>query len=348
MRPSVLMVGNFLSGSTGVRSVCEDLADRLRSRGWSVITTSHIKGRSRRMLDMLRTVASRRRDYDIAQVDVYSGPSFIWAEAVAASLAAFRCPFVLTLHGGNLPKFSEQHPKRVRRLLDSAAAVTSPSPYLQEKLKLYRRDIRVIPNGLDVAPYHVNMRTKPLPSLIWLRAFHSIYNPVLAVDVVSRLAGDFPDIRLLMVGPDKRDGSVDETRRRILARGLQDKVLVMGPVPKQEVQSTLRKADVFINTSDVDNAPVTVIEAMACGLCVVSTDVGGVPYLVSNERDGLLVPPNDPEAMAEAVRRVLLDPRLAARLSQHAREKAETFDWQKVIPMWEELLLSLPLSGRRS
>lgn len=80
---------------------------------------------------------------------------------------------------------------------------------------------------------------------------------------------------------------------------------------------------------------------MASGLCVVSTDVGGIPYLLENEHDALLVPPNDPEAMAAAVKRILTEPQLAERLSRNARRKAEQFDWSVILTKWEALLQSM-------
>ena len=125
------MVGAFLSSSTGIRFVCEDLAAGLESRGWPVITTSTVQNGTLRAADMLATTWSKRRRYQVAQLDVYSGRAFLWAEAVAASLSLLRCPYVLTLHDGGLPSFSERHPTRVERLLRSAAAVTSPSPFLR-------------------------------------------------------------------------------------------------------------------------------------------------------------------------------------------------------------------------
>lgn len=80
---------------------------------------------------------------------------------------------------------------------------------------------------------------------------------------------------------------------------------------------------------------------IALWFAVVSTDVGGIPYLLEHESDALLVPPNDPAAMAAAVRRILTEPELAAQLSRNARRKAEQFDWETILPRWEELLISV-------
>ena len=338
MKPPLLMVGNFLSGSTGVRGICEELAGSLTARGWSVITTSRRKNRVWRLLDMLATTIARRRRYSVAQVDVFSGPAFVWAEAVVAVLRLLRCPVVLTLHGGNLPSFAARNSGRVERLLGSAVTVTAPSYYLKEQLSRYRPNVRVLPNGLDLALYPVVKRKQAAPRLIWVRALHRIYNPVLAVDVVSRLARSFPDITLHMVGPDKGDGSGEALAGHINELGMQGRVSVMGSIKKRDVPAALQWGDVFLNTTNIDNTPVTVLEAMACGLCVVTTNVGGLPYLLEDEKDALLVPPGDPEAMAAAVTRVLTEPDLANRLSVEGRKKAEGFDSQWILHEWEALL----------
>jgi glycosyltransferase involved in cell wall biosynthesis len=106
----------------------------------------------------------------------------------------------------------------------------------------------------------------------------------------------------------------------------------------QLVAPHLGHGDVFLNTSDADNAPVSVTEAMACGLCVVTTDAGGLRDLVDDGEDALVVPRDDPEAMAAAVRRLLAEPRLAARLSAAARAKVEPLSWSLLLPEWEALL----------
>jgi glycosyltransferase involved in cell wall biosynthesis len=120
-----------------------------------------------------------------------------------------------------------------------------------------------------------------------------------------------------------------------------DRVEFQGTVGKKDVPRWISRGDIFLNTTNVDNTPVSVVEAMACGTCIVSTDVGGVPYLLEHEHDALLVPPRDPDAMAAAVGRVLTEPDLPGRLSANARLKAVTFDWSAVLGEWERLLRSL-------
>jgi glycosyltransferase involved in cell wall biosynthesis len=313
------------------------LADRLPAERWSILTTSPKHGRVSFLLDVLATLWRQRRCYEVASIAVFSGPAFTWAEAAAQLLRSVGKPYVAQLHGGNLPGFSRRWPDRMTRLLSSAAVVTAPSRYLQESMRPYRSDIRLLPNAIDLPSYPFRVRATPLPRMVWLRAFQVTYNPGLALQVLSGLTSEYPESTLTMIGPDKSDGSLQAFRGTAEDLQLTKSVEYAGLVRKADVPTWLGRGDIFLNTTNVDNTPVSVIEAMACGLCLVSTNVGGVPYLLEHERDALLVPPNDPEAMADAVRRILNEPRLAESLSRNARRKAEQFDWQVTLPQWERL-----------
>lgn len=337
VKPAVLLVGNLLSASVGVRSVSEDLAARLSAAGWKVITTSEKPERFSRLLDMILTVWRRRREFDVANVEVFSGPAFCWAEIVCLLLRLMGKPFILTLHGGSLPEFAQRWPGRIRRLLRQAVFVTAPSGYLTERMSAYRPDLILLPNPLNLEAYPFRHRVQAEPKLVWLRAFHRIYNPTLALRVVKQLASEFPEIHLNMIGPDKGDGSAEEVRQAISEPGISRRVSQIGAVAKTAVPQYLDRGDIFLNTANVDNTPVSVLEAMACGLLIVSTNAGGIPYLLEHERDALLVPPDDSQAMADAVRKILTSPQFAERLSLNARRKAEQHDWLVILPQWERL-----------
>ena len=215
--------------------------------------------------------------------------------------------------------------------------MTAPSTYLSNALAAQHEPIRVIPNGIDTSRYTHRTRVQPRPSLVWLRALHTIYNPLMAVQVVARLRDRFPDITLRMIGPAK-DGSQHAVRAEIDALGLAHIVTLEGAIPKDAVPAALDAADIFINTTNVDNTPVSVIEAMAAGLCVVSTDAGGLRDLLTDEVDALLVPIGDVEAMAAAVARILGDTSVAERISRNGDVVAERSAWPEVMAAWTALL----------
>jgi glycosyltransferase involved in cell wall biosynthesis len=137
---------------------------------------------------------SCRKRYQIAEVDVFSGPSFLWVELSVIILKIIKKPIILTLHGGNLPEFAEKHTKRVQRVLASADAVVAPSAYLQTHLAQFRKDIHIIPNPIDKNAFPFRHRTQPRGNLVWVRAFHEVYNPSLAPAIIDSLRRNFPDI----------------------------------------------------------------------------------------------------------------------------------------------------------
>jgi glycosyltransferase involved in cell wall biosynthesis len=286
---------------------------------------------------MIASSVRHGRSSDVAVIEVYSGPAFLWAEITAGILRFLKRPVVLVLHGGNLPSFSKNNQKRVSRLLTNADAVVSPSHFLQLAMSEFRKDIKVIPNAIDLIDAAADEEVRVRADIAWLRAFHAIYNPALAVKVLKMVLDKFPEATMTMYGPDKGDGSLQDTKRIAEELGILDRIVFAGQIPKIDVQKKLSDHSIFINTTNVDNTPVSVIEAMAARLAIVSTDVGGIPDLLENEKTTLLVPPNDVDAMAEAVVRILTEDGLAERLSTNARRQAEKYSWDIVIPQWEQL-----------
>jgi glycosyltransferase involved in cell wall biosynthesis len=206
------------------------------------------------------------------------------------------------------------------------------------RLKSYRDDIELLPNGVDLRRFSFRYRPNPKPRLIWLRAFHRDYNPLLAVETIALLKAEFPDIELLMCGADRGDGSLAATRQAVQHLDVARHVRIQSAVPFGEVAGQLAEADIFLNTTDYESFGVSVVEAAATGLCIVSTSAGALPSIWRDRHDALLVPQRDPAAMASAVRAVLGEPGLRGSLSINARHAAERFDREKILTRWEGLL----------
>lgn len=335
---SILMIGNYFLRARGNYAPTEELKAYMSRLGYTVYFAPRFGNRISRLVDMSWKIVKYRNRYQVAIIEVYSGKAFIWAEWICFLLRLFHKPFILNLQGGNLPKFSQNWPGRVKRLLQSADNVTAPSNYLQAAFVDTRNDIVLFPNAVDLNAYAFKQRSQPQPRLAWLRAFHSIYSPLTAAKALSLMVEAFPEIELTMFGPDKGDGSLQSMQAWAAQAGVKDQIKVAGAIPKAEVPTKLAPFDIFLNTTTAESFGVSVVEAAAMGMCIVTTNVGELPYIWTHEHDALLVPPNDPEAMANAIRRILTEPGLAERLSRNARAKAETFDWSIILPQWETLL----------
>ncbi len=347
IRKEVLIIGNFVSQQGGTRSVCEDLAMGLETRGVLVLKASNKRTKIERLVDILLTIHSQRRRYSVAQIDVFSGNAFLLAEIAIWHLSRLQKPVILTLHGGGLPQFAQKWPRRVKRLLAQAAAVTAPSPYLQYELRPFRDDIRLLRNGLDLSRFNFRARSSLRPQLVWVRAFHNIYNPCMAPCLMALLLRCYPNARLEMIGPDHGDGSLAATRRLAERLGVAKAICFTGPVKHTDIPNVLERADIFINTTNVDNTPVSVLEAMAAGLCVVSTNAGGLPHMLHHEKNSVLVETGNAEQMAHWVVKLLSDPALAERISRGGRMTSQLHDWNLILTEWECLLDEIIMANTR-
>lgn len=337
-KKAIFLAGNFLSASTGVRGISEELELYFSQKGWEVYTASKHLNRFHRVFDLLWTAFNHRKQFQTAIIEVYSDKAFIWAEILSSFLRMLGKTYILALHGGKLPEFAKKNTNRFRRLIITASAVTTPSKYLMENFYSICPAIHHIPNGIDLASYPFSPTKKLQPNLIWLRAFHNIYSPKTAVETLKRVKVTYPDATLTMIGPDKGDGTFEEVNNIIHELGLEKAVKLTGPVSKNEVGKYLSEGFIYLNTTNYESFGVSTLEAAACGLCIVTTNVGELPYMWQHGVDAFLVPPNNPDAMAEAVIHILAGPELAQRLSTNARKKAEQFDWSKIIPQWESLI----------
>lgn len=332
--PKILFVGNYFHS----KRVWEEIPERLQTVGYSVLTTSSRKSKILRLFDMALTVLTKRQLFDFIIMDVFSGASFFWAELIGFLLIFLKKSYLLVLRGGGLAEFSSKYPKRVASLLNKADFVVTPSQFLLMKLSDMRQDIIYIPNGLDLDQFQNKTRLVCNPLLIWVRALHQIYQPEVAVKAINLLRQDYPEIRLLLLGEDKKDGTKENILRLVDDFRLVNSVNWIGFVPRVEVPLKLQTCDIFLNTTLYEGFGTSLVEAAACGLCIVTTNVGELSYLWEDGFDALLVPPNDPKAMAAAVKRILEEPGLAEKLSRNARKKAEKFDWGKIIPQWEAVI----------
>ena len=295
-------------------------------------------GKVGRLTQILSTILFRRAEYQIAHIDVYSGPAFRIAELASILLKLLHKCIVINWHGGGLPAFTAKHPSRVTRLLKRSDLQTAPSAYLLEKMPIYQPLAKVIPNGLYIDRYDFRHRKSVTGRLIWLRAFKDLYNPLLAVEIMACLNRRGHYVSLMMAGPMLDQQLIRRLRERVSKHGLADCLDIRGAIKKRDIPNYLQRGDIFINTSRVDNTPISVIEAMASGLCVVSSDVGGMPFLLTHNYNALLAADNHMQSFADQIEFLLVDPKLAAKLSKNARQTVEQFDWSVVSPKWQAIL----------
>jgi len=339
----IIYVDNFLTGHGHTPTTGTTLVKLFRDEGYHVVKTSSKQSKAVRLADMLFTIFNNRKNA-VVLIATYSTSAFYFACTCGFMCRFFNVPYIPCLHGGNLPQRIQNSPKLSRSYFGKSYSNVAVSGYLRQSMMENNWKCIEIPNNITINDYPFHQKVTIKPSLLWVRSFHAIYNPALAIKIVHALSVTYPDVNLTMVGPDK-DGSLDTCKALIDELKLQDKVTFTGLLPRAEWTKLAASHDIFINTTNFDNLPVSVVEAMALGMIVISTRVGGVPFLVDDLVNGLLVSAGDAAAFVDAIKEVLKDDERSAEISLNARKKAEQYDWATVRLLWNKLLTEVDNLG---
>ncbi|MFM7018821.1 glycosyltransferase family 4 protein [Flavobacterium sp.] len=332
----IIYIGNNLSGKGYSATVMETLGNLLTTEGYEIIQSSSKKNSFIRLLDMIFTTIYYSKKADYVLIDTYSTLNFWYAFLISQTCRILNLKYIPILHGGNLPSRLNANPRLCDLIFKNAYKNVAPSKYLFSFLSSkYSHNLITIPNALEIENYKFTARNFENPKLLWVRSFSQIANPKMALKVFFELKKEYPNAELTMVGPDNSNHMKEcET----FAKEIKLKVNFTGLLEKEEWILLSKSHNFFINTSNFDNMPVSVIEAMALGLPVISTNVGGIPFLFEDQKNTLLVEKEDSSAMANSIIELMRNLDLTNKIIDQARKDIENFDWQKVKFQWIELL----------
>lgn len=338
MKKKIVYIDNFLTEHGHTPTIGLSLANLLVDEGYKVIKASTKKSKVWRLLDMLFVIFKERKDA-IVLISTYSSEAFYFALACSWLCRFLRIKYIPCLHGGNLPQRIQLSKKMSHQLFAHSYMNVAVSGYLESYIKENNWKVIVIPNIIHIKEYPFLQRYQCRPKLLWVRSFHEIYNPALAINVVKQLVQNYPQAKLTMVGPDK-DGSLDACKKLVDDLGINANVDFKGLMKREDWVNLSAAYDIFINTTNFDNLPVSIIEAMALGMPTISTNVGGLKYLITDKQNGLLINPNSENEFLHAISMLINDNELATSLSKNARNFANEFDWDHVKEQWNTLLLN--------
>lgn len=328
----ILYIGN---NNTKNETTLKLLSNSLLNEDYDIIVTSNKQNKFFRLLDMCVHILKLSFKLDFVIIDTYSTTNFYYAFICSQICRIFKLKYITVLHGGNLPSRLKKNKFLSSLIFNNAYKNVSPSMYLKKEFENYNYVVDEIPNIIQIDKYPFLKRNNIKPKLLFVRAFHEIYNPIMALNVLKEVLKSFPEATLCMIGPIK-DNSHQNFLNLASQYNLIDKIEITGFLSKEEWHKKSKEFDIFINTSNFDNMPVSVIEAMALGLPIVSTNVGGLPYLIDENISGLLVDKNDVKAMANAINLIVEGKH--QNLAINARKKVESFSWNSVRKKWLEIL----------
>lgn len=330
----IVYIGNHLTESNP--TTMGALTKLLRESGCKVEVYSKQANQFKRLLAMCAGVI-KHRNYDYVLIDTYSTLNFYYALIISQLARLFFIPYIPILHGGNLPARLARNPRLSRLIFKNSYVNVAPSNYLVTAFKEKGFRTQFIANSIHIESYQYQQRQNLQPNLLWVRAFDEIYNPLMAVEVLSLLKQQYPMACLCMIGPDK-DGSLEKAKTMAKQLGVFDAIEFTGKLSKKEWIAKSKSFDIFINTTTVDNTPVSVLEAMALGLPVVSTNVGGIPYLLKNGEQGMLIENKKATEMMKSIAKLMENPALVKHLTTNAKRLVTEFDTGFVQQQWLKLL----------
>lgn len=270
------------------------------------------------------------KNVDVVHIFSASYTSFLLAPLPAWFIARMRGKKTLINYRSGEARDHLQRSKLARRVLRRADRLVVPSGYLQEVFREFGLEAQIVPNIVDLSQFQFRDRKPLRPHLICTRGFHPYYGIDVVVRAFAELQKAYPEAQLDLVG----GGSLEASIRDLVRQLRLSNVNFMGVVSREAIGRAYDRGDIFVNASNLDNMPVSVLEAFAAGTPVVTTEPEGMKYIVQHERTGLLSKPGDPSGLAKNIMRVLKEPQLAEQLTQNAFEESKRYRWTAVREQW--------------
>ena len=357
--PLILMLGASLKYPGGMTEVVRAYAAAGLFACWPLRYISTYEGRSfsAKLWPWLAAVASvlallvRRR---VALVHVHSAAyGSFWRKSVICALAlAFRVPYVVHLHDGRLPAFRRDCSAAalawLRFILRHAArVVVLTRRWRDEVLSIEpRASTAIIGNPVPV-PASLPALSRPARKLLFLAWLHRDKGILDLIAALPQILRRVPQAELVIAGGGGVTCQTPEQLKDLAgALGVEHALRFAGWVDGARKQQLLREADVFVLPSYCEALPLGVLEAMAAGVPVVASRVGGIPDVIEHEVSGLLIEPGEPHALAQAIVGILTDDSLRQRLREAAHRDVKRYSIEAVLGELESLYRELGLTSR--
>lgn len=265
---------------------------------------------------------------------------FFWVTLPAMILIRLHGkPLVLSARGGGARAFFNRHGPLVRLSMRLADRISTPSAFLRDVFRdTLGLEAVIVPNIADVEQFTYIERECFRPRFLVTRKLEPIYGVDCVIRAFAVIKARCPEAVLSVVGAGSQMEMLGQLAREL---GLADSIRFLGQVDHNGIQKVYARHDVLLNASSVDNLPGAILEAFASGVPVVSTAAGGIPYLVQDGQNGLLVPVGDWQGLAEAALRVIREPGLGARLARAGLMTTRQFAWAEIEPILKDMFSAM-------
>ena len=273
---------------------------------------------------------------EIARADIVHSFSASYSSYILSTLPAMvvgrllRRPVLVHYHSGEAPDHLARSWLARWTLAHLADVIVAPSAFLQEVFAGFGLRADVVHNTVDFDRFPFRRRGALRPRIVSTRNLEKDYNVACTLRAFAIVQERYPDASLTVVGEGRQRPALEALARELALRH----VRFAGRVAPADIPRYYDEADVYVQTPDIDNMPLSVLEAYASGAPVVATDVGGLPSMLTDGVHGLLAPANDHSTVAARIIDLLEDPDRAALLAANAHERCRQYTWRAVRPEW--------------
>jgi len=280
---------------------------------------------------------------DVIHVFSASYFSFLLAPAPAIFIARlFGKKIILNYRSGEAEDHLRCWPRTAVPIMRLADALIVPSPYLVHVFQKFGLHATAVANIIDIDRFKFHERKPLLPIFLSNRNLYPLYNVACIVRAFAIIQQKFPQARLTIAGDGRQRAALQALVRELKLRNVD----FCGLIVPDKMNELYDEAHIYLNSSNIDNMPGSILESFASGLPVVSTNAGGIPYMVTHERTGLLVPKNDHDGMAAWAIHLLESASLADSIVRRAYEECSLYTWEAVRDRWVSTYMEL--AGRKT
>lgn len=244
---------------------------------------------------------------------------------------------ILNYHHGGLEEHLTDWKLTAKPTMKMFNEIVVPSQFLVDVFAKFNLSAQSISNFVETKKFIFRERNPLRPIFLSNRNFDVHYNVGNILTAFQIIQKRIPDAGLIVAG-----FGVEENKLKLLATNLKlENVEFIGKIPNEEMPKIYDQADIYLNSSIVDNMPLSFIEAFSCGLPIISSKTGGIPYLVTSGKTGILLDNNSPELLAEKAVMLLRNNDLAQVLIANSQRELEKYSWENVKQKWREFYLKL-------
>lgn len=321
----ILLICNFKPGVGGISGQVEILQKKLRGEG-CVAEIFSTKASVLKRLRMMPKLRQKAKSFDVLHIHCCSGWGFLPAVLGVTVGKQLGKRVVLTYHGGGGEAFFDKHPSLARKYLTQTDANIVLSGFLASIFEKHQLPYTIIPNIIEMDDSQYKARSSIQPHYISIRAHEDLYNIPCILRAFQQVQRRLPEAILLLVG----GGSLHEDLKRQVKQMRLSNVTFTGRVDNSEIVRYLDQADIMVSAPKVDNMPVSLIEAMNAGLLVISSKVGGVPYMIEDGVNGLLFESDNDQELAEKMIWAMEHQDLAHNMVVKAKQSIQQYQWTSV------------------